>query len=637
LKNGIAIIVMLFTVQMHAQKKYMSQNYYSTIENKAVFDELKGEPLSNLYSGIECVKLCYHIATQKLYFMNSTRFRFHIDFCEKIFGDTYDIAEFNKTNYTINDDRKYILSTLNYYTNQNIYTLEFVSEDNVPLVPLQEMYKALSSNINLGSPVKILLNNAYLIDKKLEMNPIPIIFPETIFKAQSYQPLVLGDAVGVARRIKNLKKEYNSILPNDIIFIHGTPLALPNCKAVFTNTMQTPLSHINVLCNNRKTPACAYTLFDSLFANTDLQNQQIFISVQADKVIIRKAKGTEGKIVKKIAKKNIVLQSDGITKKLELFSVAKNSTPKNIGSKAFGVAQLYTIKKRFPGLYEVPACGFGIPFYYYIQHMKNSKIQLEYKKLLRIPIQYNDSVNAQLSKLRKAIKKAPIDNVLINSVASLLRKNDSTVSYRFRSSSNAEDIEGFNGAGLYESYTGTLYDSNKTIANAIKKVWASVWTENAYQERTLFGIDNRTVLMGILVHQGFPAEEANGVAITKNMYRQDFPGFTINVQKGEVSVVAPDDSITCDQFICFSSQSFYAEQGEIYEQYITRSNINNGVNVLNHAEVAKLFYALDKIKNYLYYRNANNFTKYNYDDFALDLEFKFDDGKLFIKQVRSYK
>jgi hypothetical protein len=269
--------------------------------------------------------------------------------------------------------------------------------------------------------------------------------------------------------------------------------------------------------------------------------------------------------------------------------------------------------------------------------MKNSKIQIEYKKLLRIPIQFNDSINHQLSTLRKAIKKAPIDTTLIQHVANLLRKNDSTVSYRFRSSSNAEDIEGFNGAGLYESYSGTLYDSNKTIANAIKKVWASVWTDNAYQERTLFGIDNRTVLMGILVHQGFPTEEANGVAITKNLYRKDFPGFTINVQKGEVSVVAPDDSITCDQFICMGSENFYAEQGDVYEQYITRSNINNGVNVLSHTDVAKLYRALDKIKNYFYYRNAKNYLKSTYDDFALDLEFKFDDGKLFIKQVRTYK
>lgn len=54
---------------------------------------------------------------------------------------------------------------------------------------------------------------------------------------------------------------------------------------------------------------------------------------------------------------------------------------------------------------------------------------------------------------------------------------------RFRSSSNVEDIEGFNGAGLYESHTGYIHPERqdsakkrkKSIENAIKLAWASYW------------------------------------------------------------------------------------------------------------------------------------------------------------------
>jgi pyruvate, water dikinase len=637
LQRFFLFLLLFFSTQLFAQKKYMSDNYYLKIENQQAFDELKGAPLSNLYSGVECIKMCYDIAEKKLYFINSTRYRFHIDFCEKIFGEADDIAEFNKANYTDSKDRKYVLSTLNYYLSQGIYTLEFVSEDNVPVKELIEMYRILQTNTFFKKPIQVLLNNAYLIDKKNELATIQTILPEVIFKSQSYQPLVIGSAVGIAKRIKNLQKEFNTIQPNDIIFIDGTPLSLPNCKAVITNTMQTPLSHINVLCNNRKTPACAYNLFDSVFAQTDLQNKLIYVSITNDKIILRKATEKEKILLPIKTKKSIILHSDVVTRSLQLFSSPQKITAKNIGSKAYGLAQLYRIKNNHQGLYEVPAGAFGIPFYYYAQHVKQPQIQQEYKKLLRIPLQYNDSVNKQLGALRKAIKKAKIDKQFIDMVSKQLKLNDSTVSYRFRSSSNAEDIEGFNGAGLYESYSGTLYDENKTIEKAIKKVWASVWTENAYQERCLFGIDNKSVLMGILVHQGFPAEDANGVAITKNLYRDDYIGHTINVQIGEVSVVAPDDSITCDQFICFGSENFYAEEGEIYEQYITRSNLNGGKNVLSHTQVAQLFNALEVIKKDLYYRNSNYYTKYTYNSFALDLEFKFNQGKLYIKQVRSFK
>jgi hypothetical protein len=55
-------------------------------------------------------------------------------------------------------------------------------------------------------------------------------------------------------------------------------------------------------------------------------------------------------------------------------------------------------------LFAVPAGAFAIPFYYYAQHMKSKTIQQELKKLLDIPLQYKDSVNRQLKKVRKLYK-----------------------------------------------------------------------------------------------------------------------------------------------------------------------------------------------------------------------------------------
>ena len=615
----------------------LADDYLFSINNQKEFNQLKGEPLSDIYSGIKCVKLCYHIADNQLYFINSTRFRYHMDFCERIFADTYDIAEYNKTNYTNNPNRKYCLGTLNYYTSQHVYTLEFVSEDDIPLASLQQMYLQLKKNVKLDAPIYLLVNNSFLMNLEKRIKNIPLIYPENIFKNQTYQALVVGNTYGYARRINNLSKEFNNILANDIIFFDGTPLSLPDCKAVVTSTMQTPLSHINVLCNNRKTPACAYTLFDSILTAKKLWNKPILIKIQKNKIDILPA--TELDIVKKknINRKKIVLKSDTVTKALQVFDGKSAMSIKNIGSKSYGVSQLYKIHRLHPQLFAVPAGAFAIPFYYYAQHMKSKTIQQELKKLLDIPLQYKDSVNRQLKKVRKAIQSQKIDVALLDVVGKQLSKNNANTSYRFRSSSNAEDIDGFNGAGLYESHTGILKDTTKTIEKAIKKVWASVWNEEAYQERSLFGIDNQTVLMAVLVHQGFPAEEANGVAITRNLFRKGFHGYTINVQVGEVSVVAPEDSITCDQFVCFDSEEFTQETGKVFAQYITRSNINGGKNVLTQLQIEQLYKALSTIKEYYYFRNPNASIVYSYEEFALDIEFKFNEGKLFIKQVRSYK
>ena len=64
-------------------------------------------------------------------------------------------------------------------------------------------------------------------------------------------------------------------------------------------------------------------------------------------------------------------------------------------------------------------------------------------------------------------------------------------------------------------------------------------------ERSYFGIDQKSVAMAILCHRSFPGESANGVVITKNLYRKNYRGFVVNAQKGDVSVVKPPIDVTC--------------------------------------------------------------------------------------------
>ena len=87
--------------------------------------------------------------------------------------------------------------------------------------------------------------------------------------------------------------------------------------------------------------------------------------------------------------------------------------------------------------------------------------------------------------------------------------------------------------------------------DAIRNVWANVWNLRAFEERSFRGIDHRSVDMALLVHNSFPDEEANRDAITANSFDPSGlePGFYINIQVGEESVVAPDPGITTDQFI----------------------------------------------------------------------------------------
>jgi hypothetical protein len=122
---------------------------------------------------------------------------------------------------------------------------------------------------------------------------------------------------------------------------------------------------------------------------------------------------------------------------------------------------------------------------------------------------------------------------------------------RFRSSSTAEDIEGFNGAGLYSSNTGFLQpqaqasssDRAKDVAWALKATWASYWSFEAFEERRLEAIDHRSGRMAVLVHPRFddPLELSNGVFLYTALPPDaaDAGALELNVQAGDLSVTNP--------------------------------------------------------------------------------------------------
>lgn len=300
-----------------------------------------------------------------------------------------------------------------------------------------------------------------------------------------------------------------------------------------------------------------------------------------------------------------------------------------IGSKAQNMAYLIAISKEIP--FKVPENAHAIPFYFYTKHIQKSSISPLIAELLAYP--QKDStiwINKQLKKIRDAIKKEPIDPELISKL-NIAFKDAKFKNFRFRSSTNAEDLDDFNGAGLYDSKTGILGDSVKTFEKAIKQVWASVWNEASYNERELFGIDQQNIAMGVLVHRSFPDELANGVIITKNIFRENFPGITVNVQKGENSVVKPEKGEICEQFVAYHFNDG-KDETDFDIDYTSNSNLNNNEPLLTRKEMSNLYDVSKKIESKMYrYWRKNLFH-------PVDIEFKIVGEKrdLYIKQVRPF-
>jgi phosphoenolpyruvate synthase/pyruvate phosphate dikinase len=160
-------------------------------------------------------------------------------------------------------------------------------------------------------------------------------------------------------------------------------------------------------------------------------------------------------------------------------------------------------------------------------------------------------------------------------------------------------------------------------------VWASVWNPRAWEEREYWGISHTDVGMALLVNPTYDNEQANGVAITANLFDTSGlePAFYINVQQGEASVVLPEEGVTTDQILYY-----YQSPGQPVV-YIRHSNlVPAGETVLSNAELYELGTALAAIHAHFLpaYGRSGGF-------YAMDTEFKItEDGRLEVKQARPY-
>jgi hypothetical protein len=479
-------------------------------------------------------------------------------------------------------------------------------------------------------------------DLSIQELQLPTIEPSEIFEGLNYQALNIKSGYGILKFVKADALNYRELSPKHVVVINGTPNDLPPVAGVITTDFQTPLSHITLLCMNRGTPMAALKKAwgDSLLRS--MEGLPVYFQVNDDALKVeRVTKELLDSFFHKsqLSQEKIILNKDTIHFNI-LSPQEMEGKLSIVGGKAAHFGELHTAVKKLKLEAKLPEDAFAIPFAFYESHIKEGGIDKLIKVLPNIVLENDqETLKEQLEYIQYRIKRLPISRALLEIVKKRLAQS-SFQKFRFRSSTNAEDIEGFNGAGLYTSKSAEFNNPSKSIEKAIKKVWASTWSYKAFMEREYFGIDQNSVSMGILCHRSFPNEEANGVVITKNLYRQNYRGFVINAQIGETSVVTPPKNVVCEQLICYSDKndSFYGVK-EIVE-YISYSNIlpASEKSVLSTEEVIELTKSLSKIKKYMYQRNKKTLRKTPYYEYGLDFEFKLfgKSRQLYIKQMRPF-
>ncbi len=622
----VCIVCLLCLFQVKAQQALTSIGTYKQ------FQALSGTPLNSNLGKVEAVKVVYDLKQKKIWFINGHRYKFHYEFCSGYLMDDAYLERFNRVNYGTSEEREYLLGNINLDPKQNLYFMDLSVFDYMPEELIIQLYKVIRENVYFKDRLSFLLNTERLLGLESALKEsIQVMKPSELYENKTFQRISAGKCTGRIRFEPNLDSLSGKepLQPYDILVTRGTPKYIPNVAAIILDEFQTPLSHLSVLGVNRKIPIAVDRLLIKDTSFRKLDKQWITLEISDTRIWYK-----ESSPKYKETNHGKLYQLTMDTSRCEIIPVIefKDAGADVIGNKAYNFGLLNKVQEI--GRFKAPESAFAIPFYFYLKHVNTPRIKALIEQLEAAQKTDDAGLRKLLEEIRFEIKNTPLDSVLVADIRKRLEQSEFKT-FRFRSSTNAEDASGFSGAGLYDSKTVDLSDTNKTIEKAVLKVWASLWSYEAFQERRFFHISDEYLAMGILVHRSFPEEEANGVVITKNMYRPDYGGMTINVQIGDVPVVDPPEGITCDQLVII--HELEASQFNRSVEYISNSNLSKGKTVLSEEEVRRLEFAVRAITEYFWDQGMRNKKLFSFD-LVLDIEFKFQgkNRELYIKQVRFF-
>ncbi len=514
---------------------------------------------------------------------------------------------------------------------------------------IQSLYEAVAKAAYFG-PALQFHPTSEALEKVAKTLPssVRVITTEKLYGAIDYQPLTLGTTIGRIHFTKAVDLENVYLGYEDIAVLDQAPNDITVVAGLITEEFQTPLSHVNVLSQNRHTPNMGLR---GAFTNEKLRaldGKWVSFTVGPTEWTAEEVTAEEAAAYWKTHRPVPVVLPELNFEVTDLLDI-EDVTPEPAGTslrdaikesvRAWGgKAAQYSILAKTT---DVPTPkAFGIPVFYYNQFMTENGLFERIDALLNDADFMGDPAvrEAELATLREDMMASPVNADFQAALKAKLAKDYPGITMRFRTSTNSEDLDGFPCAGCYESQSGDPKNWD-SVLDAVRGAWSSIWLFRTFEERSYYGIDHHSVGMALLVHHNFPAEEANGVAVTNNVFDTAGiePAFYINVQwGGDAEVVHPPAGVTSDSFL------YFFDNPNQPITFIAHSNlIPDGESVLTASQTHELGVALKAIHDRFsaaYGPKAGNNGWY-----AMDVEFKFDDmdqtdGKphLFIKQARPY-
>jgi Pyruvate phosphate dikinase, AMP/ATP-binding domain len=499
---------------------------------RAIPDRTTWDRYSKRVGSDELGKFIIDVKTDDIYFIDVNLFNIHADFVLGVLlkqpWTAENIREYNKNYERVKP--RFILGYLAHHLKIDKWTYSFWEGDKIDAPTIVRVRKRIAKPF-------FVQDLSYRPDspaqekqaKDVAKAGIPVLTNDQIYQSASYQAFNKGTAVG-RFKVVPAGTPYESLTfdRGDIVLLQESYPDITVVAGILSTTFSTPLSHVNLRAGAWRIPNAGNKKARELYGALD--GKVVYYEVTDTAMTLREATAAEIEAFKNrmAARRHVDLPpADLKNRRFAMLDRMRAADVVVYGTKAANLGEIVCAKVGV----NVPM-GFGIPFYWFDQHIKRNGLDKKVDAMLADARWAKDAAwrKSALEELRAAIKAAPIDPALLDALYKRVRVKLGGKGVFVRSSTNSEDLPGFNGAGLYDTVPNVVGKAN--LGEAVKAVWASVWTSRAVEEREAFGIDHKQVYAGVLVQIGVNATAA-GVLVTSNLFdATDENGFTINAKFG---------------------------------------------------------------------------------------------------------
>jgi hypothetical protein len=538
-------------------------------------------------------------ADKVVHFINNHQYQFHSDYIAECILETpreeldKRIDEFNQGVY-LSADRTYYLGTVALHKKgERFFTLETVELDTMDDTMVIEFFWTVKAHLDPVVPLFFKPANHIqeAIAQRVSKDRLPRIYSHELHAAADFIALNSGKVRG---RIRAFRDEMDYVQARDtlewydIIVMERVPDDIPRLSGVINAMHTTPLSHTNVLAHGWQIPNCVQLGIMERIEKEGLQERWVEYGVELDAAEVTLSPVPEPPPTELVrpawVAQRIVLEAPE-TQNVPIAELQQLRLTDRFryGTKAAHLGELTHLlehgSERLLGFYKIrrPPRPNLLPYIGKYLGLSETEAQdsallnrraIEFlRQTIRVPrgialpfglnlefLEASPKIQQMLGKLKMALELnarevEPLCLTLMNMMRALrfsdkMREQiDSMIadklagvsSFVVRSSSNAEDLEQFSAAGIYESLNHQTTADN--IFKSIKEVWASLVSPRSVRLRQEVGISLDDCWMGVIIQEEMPAR-LGGVLVTTNpLNPQDFRNVYINVSTHSVDSV----------------------------------------------------------------------------------------------------